>query len=144
MADRGAPAIRPNVAGLSRNVEISWIPTPSGWRYQSKAVGRNEKAKDACTLRTRSGMLLCMSVPVTARLDESVVEALDRAVEAGVAPSRGAAVARAVAEWLTRHGEDAIIESYRRRYAEPNQAHDDLIEKLAAFSLAACLADSER
>jgi Arc/MetJ-type ribon-helix-helix transcriptional regulator len=85
-----------------------------------------------------------MSVPVTARLDESVVEALDRAVEAGVAPSRGAVVARAVAEWLARHGEDAIVESYRRRYAESDPAHDDLIEKLVAFSLAACLADAER
>jgi Arc/MetJ-type ribon-helix-helix transcriptional regulator len=85
-----------------------------------------------------------MSIPVTARLDESVVEALDRAVEAGVAPSRGAVVARAVAEWLTRHGEDAIVESYRRRYAEPDPARDDLVEKLASFSVAACLADRER
>lgn len=85
-----------------------------------------------------------VSVPVTARLDESVVEALDRAVEAGVAPSRGAVVACAVAEWLTRHGEDAIVESYRRRYTDPDPPHDDLIEKLASFSVAACLANSER
>lgn len=85
-----------------------------------------------------------MSVPVTARLDESVVEALDRAVDAGLAPNRGAVVARAVAEWLDRHGEEAIVESYRRRYAAPDAAHDQLIEKVAAFSLAACLADSER
>lgn len=85
-----------------------------------------------------------MSIPVSARLDESVVEALDRAVEAGIAPSRGAVVARAVSEWLDRHGENAIVESYRRRYAGPDPAHDELIEKIAAFSIAACLAESER
>jgi Arc/MetJ-type ribon-helix-helix transcriptional regulator len=85
-----------------------------------------------------------MSIPVTARLDESVVEALDRAVEAGIAPNRGAVVASAVSEWLDRHGEDAIAESYRRRYAENDPSHDDLIERLASFSVAACLADSER
>ncbi len=84
-----------------------------------------------------------MNIPVTARLDESVVEALDRAVEAGLAPNRGAVVARAVAEWLDRHGEDAIAESYRRRYAQPDPVHDDLIERLASFSVAACLADGE-
>lgn len=85
-----------------------------------------------------------MSVPVTARLDETVVEALDRAVDAGLAATRGAVVARAVAEWLERHGEDAIVESYRRRYAAPDSDHDELIQGIAAFSLAACLADSER
>lgn len=85
-----------------------------------------------------------MSVPVTARLDESVVEALDRAVEAGMASNRGAIVARAVADWLDRHGEEAIVDSYRRRYAASDPAHDDLVEKLAAFSVAACLADTER
>lgn len=85
-----------------------------------------------------------MSVPVTARLDQSVVEALDRAVDAGLAPNRGAVVARAVAEWLDRHGEDAIVESYRRRYAAPDPDHDQIIEGLAAFSVAACLADSDR
>jgi len=85
-----------------------------------------------------------MSIPVTARLDESVVEALDRAVDAGIAPTRGAVVARAVSEWLDRHGEDAIVESYRRRYADSDSAHDELLEKVAAFSVAACLADAER
>jgi Arc/MetJ-type ribon-helix-helix transcriptional regulator len=84
-----------------------------------------------------------MSIPVTARLDESVVDALDRAVEAGLAPNRGAVVARAVSEWLSRHGEDAIIESYRHRYAVPDSARDELVAKLATFSVAACLADSE-
>lgn len=85
-----------------------------------------------------------MSIPITARLDESVVEALDRAVEAGVAPTRGAVVARAVAEWLARHGEEAIVESYRRRYAGEASDDDVLLDKLAAFSVAACLADNER
>ncbi len=85
-----------------------------------------------------------MSIPVTTRLDESVVEALDHAVAAGLAPNRGSVVARAVAEWLARHGEEAIVDSYRRRYAEPDPAHDELIARIAAFSVAACLADSER
>ncbi len=85
-----------------------------------------------------------MSVPVTARLDETVVEALDRAVDAGLAPNRGAVVARAVAEWLHKHGEEAIVDSYRRRYSEPDTSHDTLVANLAAFSIAACLADTER
>ena len=84
-----------------------------------------------------------MRVPVTARLDESVVEALDRAVDAGIAPTRGAVVSRAVSEWLDRHGEDAIIESYRRRYTGSDSGHDELLAKVAAFSVAACLADRE-
>ena len=85
-----------------------------------------------------------MSIPITARLNESVVAALDRAVDAGIAPTRGALVASAVAEWLKRHGEEAIVESYRRRYADPDSAHDELLDKFAAFSVAACLAHSER
>jgi Arc/MetJ-type ribon-helix-helix transcriptional regulator len=82
-----------------------------------------------------------MTIPVTARLDEQVVDALDRAVTAGLAPTRAAVVARAVEEWLARHGEDAITESYRRRYQTPDTDHDDLIARLAAFSAAACLAN---
>ncbi|RLE13600.1 MAG: hypothetical protein DRJ28_07065 [Actinobacteria bacterium] len=85
-----------------------------------------------------------MSVPVTARLDESVVEALDRAVDAGLAPTRGAVIARAVGDWLNLHGEEAIVESYRRRYVEPDATGNDLIADLALFSVAACLADTER
>lgn len=84
-----------------------------------------------------------MSVPVTARLDETAVEALDRAVEAGLAPNRGAVVAAAVREWLARHGEDAIAESYQRRYANAETASDELIAKIAAFSVSACLARDE-
>lgn len=82
-----------------------------------------------------------MSIPVTARLEESTVEALDRAVDAGLAPTRGAAVARAVGEWLARHGEEAIAASYQRRYAEPDHDHDEVVAALAAFSVAMCLAD---
>ena len=85
-----------------------------------------------------------MSIPVTARLDESVVEALDRAVDAGLAPTRGAAIARAVGDWLSLHGEQAITESYRHRYEEPDPNQGALIGNLAAFSIAACLADTER
>jgi Arc/MetJ-type ribon-helix-helix transcriptional regulator len=85
-----------------------------------------------------------MSIPVTARLDPEIVEALDRAVEAGIAPTRGAAIVAAVRDWLQHHGEDAIIESYRRRYAEADDDHDQLVARLASFSVAACLAASER
>lgn len=85
-----------------------------------------------------------MSIPVTARLDESVVEALDRAVQAGLAPTRGAVIARAVGDWLNQHGEEAIVESYRRRYAEPDTAHEAVIADLTEFSVAACLADTGR
>jgi len=85
-----------------------------------------------------------MSIPVTARLDESVVEALDRAVDAGLAPTRGAVIARAVGDWLSLHGEQAITESYLRRYGEVDTTHQVLIDDLAAFSIAACLANTER
>jgi Arc/MetJ-type ribon-helix-helix transcriptional regulator len=85
-----------------------------------------------------------MSIPVTARLDESVVEALDRAVDAGIAPNRGAIISHAVADWLNFHGERAIVESYERRYGETDSGHDQLVEALSSFSIAACLADTER
>jgi Arc/MetJ-type ribon-helix-helix transcriptional regulator len=85
-----------------------------------------------------------MSIPVSARLDEAVVEALDQAVLAGLAPNRGGVIAQAVHEWLARHGEDAVVESYRHRYADPDPHHAELVARIAAFSAAACLADSER
>jgi Arc/MetJ-type ribon-helix-helix transcriptional regulator len=85
-----------------------------------------------------------MSVPVTARLDQATVAALDRAVAAGLAPNRGAIVSAAVRDWLAQHGEEAIVASYRRRYREPDAPGDDLVAKLSAFSVAACLAASER
>ncbi len=86
-----------------------------------------------------------MSVPVTARLDETTVDALDRAVAAGLAPNRGAVVSQAVSAWLSQHSEAAIAASYRRRYAgDTSAATDDpdpeLIAALGAFSASACLA----
>lgn len=81
-----------------------------------------------------------MSVPLTTRLDPSVVEALDRAVAAGLAPDRGSIVSAAVRSWLAEHSEDAIVASYRRRYADGDPAHDELVGELAAFAVAACLA----
>jgi Arc/MetJ-type ribon-helix-helix transcriptional regulator len=84
-----------------------------------------------------------MSIPVTARLDAETVAAVDQAVAAGLAPNRGAVISAAVRAWLAKHSEEAIVASYRRRYAEPDAAHDELIEKLAAFSAAACLAVAE-
>lgn len=83
-----------------------------------------------------------MSVPVTARLDEAVVEALDRAVAAGLAPNRGAVIVAAVRSWLAQHSESEIEASYRRRYVEPDPESDALIEQLSSFSIAACLADN--
>lgn len=85
-----------------------------------------------------------MSTPVSARLEEEVVAALDRAVAAGLAANRAAVIAQAVGEWLVRHSEAEIVASYRRRYSAPEPEHDDLIERLAAFSVAACLAERER
>jgi Arc/MetJ-type ribon-helix-helix transcriptional regulator len=85
-----------------------------------------------------------MSIPVTARLDEKVVDALDRAVDAGLAPSRGSVVAAAVSEWLARHGEAAIVASYERRYQLPDVAEEELVNALSSFSVAACLASDER
>lgn len=85
-----------------------------------------------------------MTIPVTARLDTDTVEALDRAVAAGLGPHRGGIVSAAVREWLERHAEEGIAESYRRRYASPSPGHQKLIAKLSSFSAAACLAASER
>ncbi len=84
-----------------------------------------------------------MSVPVTTRLDASTVEALDRAVAAGQGANRGAIISQAVREWMAQHGEDAIAVSYRRRYANPDFPHDDLVARLGAFSATACL-DADR
>ena len=83
-----------------------------------------------------------MSVPVTARLNEEVVAALDQAVDAGLAPNRGAVVAAAVNEWLGTHSEVGIEASYRRRYQETNDSDNELLGKIAAFSVSACLADN--
>lgn len=80
---------------------------------------------------------------MTTRLDDETVAALDRAVAAGLAPNRGAVISAAVRSWLSRHSEEAIVDSYRRRYADPAPDEDGLVWKLSAFSVAACLAASE-
>ncbi len=82
-----------------------------------------------------------MSAPVTARLDDEAIAALDAAVAAGIAENRSAAVAEAVKEWLSRHSEAAIVESYRRRYAEPEPEQVELVGRIAAYGVAACLHD---
>ncbi len=82
-----------------------------------------------------------MSVPVTTRLDQSTVEAVDRAVASGCAATRGALVSKAVRTWLADHSEEAILASYRQRYSNPETEHDALIADLAAFSAGACLPD---
>lgn len=53
-------------------------------------------------------------------------------------------ITAAVEEWLRTHGEEAVIESYRRRYAAPDPTHDALVARLGAFSAAACLAANGR
>ena len=82
-----------------------------------------------------------MSIPVTARLSESVVAALDKAVAAGVETTRGSLVAAAVNEWLQRHGEEAIVASYERRYNNSTDNEElDLLTAISSFSVAAGLA----
>lgn len=81
---------------------------------------------------------------MTTRFDDETLLALDRAVAAGLAPTRCAVVSAAVRAWLAQHGEEAIEQSYRQRYAEPSPEDEELIRKMAAFSAAACLATNER
>jgi Arc/MetJ-type ribon-helix-helix transcriptional regulator len=78
-----------------------------------------------------------VTVPVTSRLDEDIVRALDQAVAAGVAESRSGAIVQAVAEWLDRHGEEAIVASYRKRYATPDPEHDALVAAMLRSSIEA-------
>lgn len=85
-----------------------------------------------------------MGVPITTRLDADTASALDRAVRQGAGPTRSAVVAHAVREWLARHSEDAIVESYRRAYAQPDADHDELIAKVGSYSAALGLDESER
>jgi len=93
------------------------------------------------TFRTRHGRLGKVSVPVTSRLDEDAVRALDRAVAAGAAETRAGLIARAVSEWLERHGEEAIAASYRSRYATPDPEHGALLNALAGYSARVILED---
>lgn len=89
-------------------------------------------------------ILKFMSQPITARLDEDVVQAIDEAVACGVAPNRGAIISRAVREWLSRHSEEAIKDSYRKRYEALDLDEQDLIARLATISAAICIADSNK
>ena len=75
-----------------------------------------------------------MSQPITARLDEDVVQAIDNAVACGVAPNRGAIISRAVKEWLSHHSEEAIKDSYRKRYEAIDPDEQELIAKLGISS----------
>lgn len=75
-----------------------------------------------------------MSKPVTARLGEDVVQAIDNAVACGVAPNRGAIISQAVQEWLSHHSEEAIKESYRKRYQAIDPDNEKLIAKLGTIS----------
>jgi Arc/MetJ-type ribon-helix-helix transcriptional regulator len=88
--------------------------------------------------------LISMGVPVTARLDDDTVAALDSAVRAGAASSRSAVVAEAVREWVQRHSEDAIAESYRRAYTDPDSDHEDLVAHLGAYSAKVLVDDPGR
>lgn len=85
-----------------------------------------------------------MGRPITTRLDADVVAALDRAVRAGAGPTRAAVVAVAVREWLAQHSDDAIAESYRRAYAEPDAEHDALITALGGYAVAEMLDEPAR
>ncbi|MEO5838452.1 MAG: ribbon-helix-helix domain-containing protein [Acidimicrobiales bacterium] len=81
-----------------------------------------------------------MTTPITTRLDPATLEALDRAIEAGIGSTRAAIIAEAVREWLELHGEEAIAASYRRRYSTPDTKDADLLARFSSFSVAACLA----
>ena len=80
-----------------------------------------------------------MSIPVTTRLDESVVTALDSAVAAGLAPNRGSVITTAVNEWLARHSEESIALSYRNRYQQPDPQQDELVAAISRSAATACL-----
>ncbi len=85
-----------------------------------------------------------MSIPVTTRLHESVVSAVDSAVAAGLAPTRGSVISEAVSEWLARHSEDAIELSYRKRYGQTAPQDDEaLLDAFLQLSATACLANDE-
>jgi Arc/MetJ-type ribon-helix-helix transcriptional regulator len=85
-----------------------------------------------------------MSVPITARLDEETVAALDRAVRAGAGATRAAVVAQAVQEWVARHSEEAIAASYRRAYAEPDPDEATLVARVGAYSAGVVGPESEQ
>jgi Arc/MetJ-type ribon-helix-helix transcriptional regulator len=75
-----------------------------------------------------------MSKPVTVRLDEEVVQAIDNAVACGIAPNRSAIVSWAVREWLSHHCKEAIVASYRKLYGASDPEEQELITKLGTLS----------
>ncbi|MDQ3707747.1 MAG: hypothetical protein M3387_00245 [Actinomycetota bacterium] len=50
----------------------------------------------------------------------------------------------AVHEWLARHREDAIAESYRRAYAEPDADHEPLVAQLGSYSATVMIDDESQ
>jgi len=84
-----------------------------------------------------------MSIPVTTRLDESLVTALDSAVAAGLAPNRASLINAAVKEWLARHSEDWIALSYRSCYQDPDLRKDEILAAISRFAAAACISRDE-
>ena len=66
--------------------------------------------------------------PVTIRLDDELLEAVDAAVTAGRAANRSVAIAEAVGLWLAARRERDIVESYRRRYQGGDPEAPDLAE----------------
>lgn len=76
-----------------------------------------------------------MAVPITTRLDDDTIAALDDVVR-GSGLTRAAVIANAVRDWLARHSEDAIAASYRHPYAAPDAEHDELVARLSAYAVA--------
>jgi Arc/MetJ-type ribon-helix-helix transcriptional regulator len=85
-----------------------------------------------------------MSQPVTTRLNENMVKAIDDAVTSGLAPTRGAVISKAIEEWLSRHSEDAIRESYKKRYESTSKDERDLVTKVGLASTAMTIPRSNR
>jgi Arc/MetJ-type ribon-helix-helix transcriptional regulator len=73
-------------------------------------------------------MYLMSGRPVTIRLDDELLDAVDAAVAAGRAANRSVAIAEAVGLWLAARREQEIVESYRRRYQSGNAEMPDLLE----------------
>jgi hypothetical protein len=48
-----------------------------------------------------------------------------------------------VTEWLERHGEEAIVASYQRRYADADPATEAVLEAFLQESVVAALDDSQ-
>ena len=85
-----------------------------------------------------------MSVPITARLDEQAVEPWTApSPRVWRRPEPGSSLRR-LANGFAAHGEEAIAESYRRRYKHTDAAEANLVAKVGAFSAAGCLDSDDR